>query len=114
MLERGELVVVCGCARDPEAPRRERQLVRAVRERQVEARGLREASQRRQPSHERARLAEHAGAAVPRPDDLVRDPVQLEQLERLGVLARRHLDLVPVGLQQVGSAAGRTARAASW
>ena len=34
------------------------------------------------------------------PDHLVIDPVQLEQLDRLGVLACAHFDLVSTGLQQ--------------
>ena len=41
--------------------------------------------------------AERARAAVPRPYRGVRDAVQREQLERLRVVARRHLDLVAPG-----------------
>ena len=50
--------------------------------------GCREAAERGQPSRQRACLSDRAGAAVRRADDVVADPVQLEQLERLGVLPR--------------------------
>jgi hypothetical protein len=39
-------------------------------------------------------LPASACAAVPRPDDLVLDPMQRKELGRLGVLPRRHLDVV--------------------
>ena len=48
---------------------------------------------RPQPAGERGGLAEARAAAVA-PDHLGLDPVPLEQLERLRVVARRHLDLV--------------------
>ena len=49
VLEPGPLVVERRAARDPEAARRQRQLVRAVRERDVEAAALRPAAQAAQP-----------------------------------------------------------------
>jgi len=52
MLQRRVLVVVRRRARDAEAPRRDRQLVRAMREREVETSSLRMALQRAQPSCE--------------------------------------------------------------
>ena len=100
MLQPGVLVVE-GCrARDPEPPRGQRQLVRPMRQRDVESAPLREAVERAEPSEERTRLAEPPRAAVPGAHHLVRDAVQLEQLERLRVLARRHLDLVALSLEQ--------------
>ena len=96
VLQRRELVVVRRRAGDPEAARGEHHLVRAVREREVEAAALREAAQRRQPAGHRPGLADHAAAPVRRADDPMLDPVPLQQLERLRELSRRHLDLVPV------------------
>src|SRR5437762_12669304 len=46
-------------------------------------------------------LAPGARASVSRPYDLVLDAVQLEELERLRVVPRRHLDLLPA-LRQEG------------
>ena len=100
MLERGELVVVRRRARDPEAARGQRQLVRAVCECDLEAAAAVEAPKRRQPRGQSAGLPEHARAAVTWPDHVVVDSVLLEQLERLRVLARSHLDLVSIVLQQ--------------
>ena len=57
----------------------------------------RRSARRRRAAHAPFRRAR---AAVTRPDHLVRDPVQLEQLERLGVVARRDRDLVPALLEQ--------------
>ena len=96
MLHGRELVVVCGRGRDPEAPGDEHGLVRAVREREVEPAPLREAAEGRKAPRHRACLAECAGATVRRPDDSMRDPVQLEQLECLRVVAGGHLDVVTV------------------
>ena len=68
--------------------------MRAVREREVEvARSSRSGAAPEAPGH-RPCLAERAGAAVRGPDDVVRDPVQLEQLERLRVVAGGDLDVV--------------------
>ena len=100
MLEGGELVVVGGVA--PGIPR-----LRAVSIASCDpcARTgpkrprFAEAAQRQPPRH-RARLAERAGAAMSRPNDVMRDSVQLEQLQGLREVARRHLDLVAVLLEQ--------------
>ncbi len=96
VLRRRELVVVRGRARDPEAPGDEHRLMGAVREREVEPAPLREAAESREAPGHRACLPERAGASVCGPDDAVRDPVQLEQLEGLRVVAGGHLDVVPV------------------
>ena len=96
VLRRRELVVVRGRGGDPEAPRDEHRLMGAVREREVEPSPLREAAERREPRGHRPRLPQRAGASVCGPDDAVRDPAQLEQLEGLRVVARGHLDVVTV------------------
>src|SRR5207247_4899714 len=88
VLEPRELVAEGGRARDPEPPRGHRELVRAVRERHVEVAPARPAAQRAQAAPELARLAEPRPAAVP-PDHFGLDSVQLEELKRLRVLARR-------------------------
>jgi hypothetical protein len=95
------LVVERGRARDPEAPCSQRELVGAVCERHVEVALAREPMEGVEAAEERPRLAEPACTAVPRPDDVVRNAVQLQQLERLGVLARRHLDLVSPRSEQL-------------
>jgi hypothetical protein len=71
-----------------------------VRERDVEGAPAGEAVEGAEPAQERPRLAEPARPAVPRPHDVMRNAVQLEQLECLGVLASRHDDLVPLRLEQ--------------
>ncbi len=93
VLERRVLVVVGRRARDAEPSGRDRQLVGAVREGEVEAAPLRPALQRPQATGERSGLAE-PGAATVAPDHLGVDLVLREELECLGVVARRHLDLV--------------------
>ena len=92
VLKPGELVVERRRARDAEPPRGHRQLVRAVGERDVEVASLRPVAKRPQARCHRARLAEPRAAAV-LPDHLRLDPVQLQQLQRLGVVARGELDL---------------------
>src|SRR5207248_5576560 len=57
-------------------------------------------AQRAQAAPELPRLAEPRAPAVS-PDHLRLDPVQLEELERLRVLARRHLDLVAAPPQEL-------------
>ncbi len=71
----------------------DRQLVRPVRDRGVEIATLRPAAEVSEPRRERSRLPEPRPAAVA-PEHLGLDPVELEQLEGLRVIARRDLDLV--------------------
>ena len=101
VLQRRELVVVGGRARDPEAARREHQLVRAVREREVEGARGGEAAERGQSSRERPRLPEPSGAAVARADDVVARFRAARAARASGrTRAPSRLDLVPVGLEQ--------------
>jgi hypothetical protein len=99
VLEPGELVVEGRRARDSERPGGERQVVRPVREREVEVAPFRPAAQRRNPRHLGAGLADRGRPAVAT-DRRRLDPMQLEQLHRLRVLARGHLDLVAALLEQ--------------
>ena len=100
VLERRELVVMRRRARDAEASGCKRELVGAVGECDVEPARLGEAPERRQPCGEGSGFPEDTRPAVTWPDHVVIDSVQLEQLQRLGVLARAHFDLVSIGLQQ--------------
>src|SRR5439155_3634366 len=93
MLEGGELVVEGGRGGDAEPAGSQRQLVRAVRERDVDPTVFRPASQRAEPDRHLPRLLE-ARAAAAAADHLRPEPVQLEQLERLRVLAGGDLDVV--------------------
>ena len=93
VLEPGELVVECRRAGDAEPPRGDRQLVGAVGEGGVEVTAPGPAAKAAEPGGERASLAEPRPAAVAA-EHLGLDPVELEQLERLRVVARRDLDLV--------------------
>ncbi len=93
VLERRVLVVVRRRARDAQSPGGDRQLVGAVREREVVAAALGVSLQGSQPAGERGRLA-HTGAAAVAPDHFGLDPVPLEELERLRVVASGDLDLV--------------------
>ena len=93
VLERRELVVEHVHGGDPQPPRRERQVVRAVADREVEAALAPEAAHRAGAREQRAQLAQPRRAAVAA-ERRVLDAVQLEQLERLRVVARGHLDLV--------------------
>ena len=94
VLQRRELVVERRRARDPEPPRGDRQLVRAVRERDVEVAASRPLPQRAEPVRHLPRLLQPRPAAVPPDHRVGLEAVQLEQLERLRVVARRDLDLV--------------------
>ena len=94
------LVVEGGRARDPEPSRGHRQLVRAVRERDVEVASARPASQRAQPRGHLPRLAEPRAAAV-MPDRRRGHAVALDQLQGLRVVARGDLDLVAARLEQL-------------
>ena len=93
VLQPGPLVVEGRGAGDPEPPRCDRQLVRAVGERDVELPVLRPAMERAEPRRERLGLAEPRPPAVP-PEHVRLHTVQLEQLQRLRVVARGDLDLV--------------------
>ena len=110
VLERRVLVVERRRARDAEPARGDRQLVRAVRERDVEAAALRVAPAARAAATPARRLPDARAAAV-RPITVGLDAVPLEQLQRLRVVARRDLDLVAALAQRSRSAAGRRARA---
>ena len=109
-----ELVVERVGRGDAERARDEWQLVRGVRKRDVEVATLREPSQRAETAGRRPSLADDAGSAMAGSDDLVRDPVQLEELDRLRVLPRRHVDVVPALVEERDQSGGRTAPAASW
>ena len=80
MLQRRELVIVRGRARNAEAAGGQGELVRAVCERDVEAAAVAEAAQ---PAGARRVIApsRDPGAAVPGPDDVMGNPVHLEQFE---------------------------------
>ena len=71
-----ELVVEGVRRRDSERTRDHRQLVRGMRERDVESLPARVAPQSAEPTCHRASLAHGARAAVSRPYDLVLDPVE--------------------------------------
>src|ERR671922_2460006 len=66
----------------------------------VEPAAARERTEGAEASGHGACLSPRAGAPVARADDFVRNPVQLEELERLRVVARRDLDGVPAVLQE--------------
>ncbi len=93
VLEPGELVVEGRRAGDAESSRSDRQLVRAVGERGVEVTALCPTAEAAEPGCERPRLAEPGAAAVAA-EHFGLDPVELEELERLRVVARGDLDLV--------------------
>jgi hypothetical protein len=100
MLEPRPLVVEGGRARNAEAPSRHRQLVRPVREREIEVAALRPGAQRLQPPAHLACLAEGRPSAV-MADHGRLHPVRLDQLQRLRVVARGDLDLVTLRLEQL-------------
>ena len=99
VLEPGPLVVERGRAGNAEPAGRDRQLVRPVRQRQVEVPALGPAAQMTQARGQRASLAQTRAPAVTA-DQLGFEPVQLEQLQGLRVVARRQLDLGALLLQQ--------------
>ena len=99
VLDACELVVEGVGRRDPERARRERELVRRVRQRELEAALSRPPAESGNPRGHRARLAPGTRAAVGRPDDLVPDPVQPEELDRLRVVSGGHVDVVPAALE---------------
>src|SRR5581483_1997615 len=86
-------------ARNAESVRGHRQLVRAVREREVERARPCPRAQRLQARAELARLAERRPAAVVA-DHGRRHAVRLDQLQRLRVVARGDLHFVAVLLEQ--------------
>ena len=92
------LVVVHVALGDAEQPRRDRQVVGAVGERQVEGAAAAEAGHRRGAGAKPCCLAQPRGAAVAA-NRRVLHPVQLEQRLRLRVVARGHLDHVPLRTQ---------------
>ena len=73
---------------------RSRATRRFARKREIEPAALAEAAHGPRPGHELAELAQSRRAAV-MAECLVLHAVQLEQVERLRVVTRRHLDLVP-------------------
>ncbi len=99
VLEPRPLVVERRGARDPEPPRGHRQLVRAVRECEVEPTRPSPRAERREPRPQLPSLAERGAAAV-MADHRRRHPVRLDQLEGLRVVARGDLDLVTLPLEQ--------------
>jgi hypothetical protein len=100
VLRSGELVVERIRGRHPEAAGSQRELVRRVRQRDVEGAAAREPAQGAQPRRHGADFARARRAPVCRADHLVRDPGVLQQLEGLGERPRRHRDLVPAPLEQ--------------
>ena len=100
VLDARELVVEGVRGRDPERTSDHRQLVRGVREREVELAAPCVAAERVQPTGHRTRLPECSGASVPWPDDVVLDAVQREKLRRLRVFPRREGYIVPALAQQ--------------
>ncbi len=100
VLHARELVVERVPRRDPERPRDEWKLVRRVGEREIELPCLGIAAERTQATCHRSRLADPACASVTRPDDVVLDVVEAQELDRLGVLARCHANLVSATPEQ--------------
>ena len=100
VLHHGELVVERVAARDAQGSRGEGQVVGAVRQRDVEPARLGPGAERTQARDHGAELGEARTAAVP-PEQLGLEPVQLQQVDRLRVVARRDLDLVPAGTEKV-------------
>ena len=92
MLQPRVLIVEGGRARNVEPPRGHRQLVRTVRESDVELPFAGPAPQGVQPCPHRAELPKPGTPAV-FADDVRIDPVQLEQLQCLRVVARGDLDV---------------------
>ena len=113
VLQRRELVVVGGRARNPEASCRQRQLVGAVREREVEGTGGGEAAECGQPPRQRPRLPDPSGAAVAagrRRGGRFRGARAARVSGRTRAPSRRPRARRP---RAVGSADGRRGRAAS-
>ena len=100
MLGAGELVVVGVRRPHPERAGGEGKLVGGVGEREVERLRPGPGAERAQARSHRPHLAGAPGAAVGRPDDVVADRGRVEQLERLGEVARGDPDLVPAFLEQ--------------
>src|SRR5207248_1087758 len=73
--------------------RRQREVVGAVSERELEAAAAAEAAHGARPTCEGERLLHAAGAAVAAKDRRV-EPVHVHELDGLGIVARRELDLV--------------------
>ena len=105
VLHARELVVERVRRRYSQRPRDEWKLVRRVGEREVELPCLRVAAERTQATCHRSRFAEPACASVTGPDDVVVDVVEAQKLERLGVLARRHANLVSAASKQLDQGA---------
>jgi hypothetical protein len=100
VLHRRELVVERVRRANPQGTGDEGQLVRSVRECEVEPSRARVGAERAQAAGQRTRLAHPAGAAVRGPDGLVLDSVQAEKLQGLCVLAGSHVDRVPAFAKQ--------------
>ena len=94
MLEPGPLVVERRRARDPEPPRGHRQLVRPVRERDVEAAPARPARAARAAARRSCRALPSRDRPPWWPITVASIPCSSEQLQRLRVVARGDLDLV--------------------
>ena len=86
--------------RNPEEARCERELMRCVREGEIERPGAGKAAKRSQSSRHRTGLPQGARSSVGRPDHGVRQAGILEQLERLGKVARGERHLVSALLQE--------------
>ena len=95
-----ELVVEGIRRRNAERTGDERELVRRVGQGEVECAGLRIPAQSADAACHRAPFPDPARASVARPDDVVGDVVQLEQLQRLRVVAGRDVDRVAALQQQ--------------
>ena len=75
-------------------------MVGAVRQRDVELAPLRPGPKRTQARNHGAELGDARTAAVP-PEQLGLETVQLQQVDRLRIVARGDLDLVPAGTEKV-------------
>jgi hypothetical protein len=92
VLDQRELVVEGIAARDAERACGERQVVRPVRERDVEVPALCPGPERPQARDHRAELGDARAAAVSA-EQLGVEPVELQEVDRLRVIARSDLDL---------------------
>ncbi len=101
VLREGELVVEGVRRRDAERARDERKLVRGVGEGEVEAAAAREPPQGAESRRHRPHLGEPRRAGVRRADDGVLQAGVVEQLERLGELARGDRDVVTPSREQL-------------
>ena len=98
VLERGPLVVEHRRVRDPQQPRDDRHVGRAVRQRAVEAARARPAQQLRDPVGGRERLVTPVHAAVAA-EHRMRPPPLLQQLDGVRERPGRQLDVVAGGLE---------------